>query len=208
LKLLAMRGLPRFGVLAVLSAGILLGGCAMPRMVDSDVQRFAGSVPATTPATYRFERLPSQAGRTSQDQIEAIAEPVLLQVGLSRSDVATYTVEVSLDVQNFDNPNTTRRRSNPVFGGVNVGVGFGTEGTGLGFMMNLEPPWYQNTVRVLVRDVKSGQVAFESRAVHVGPWTDTANLLGPVLEAAMRGYPQPSNGLVREVIELPARQKD
>ena len=43
-------------VMAGLTLG--LGACASTRVIDSEVRSFAGSVGPSTPATYRFDRLP------------------------------------------------------------------------------------------------------------------------------------------------------
>jgi hypothetical protein len=56
---------------------------------------------------------------------------------------------------------------------------------------------------VLLRDVTSGQVAYETSASFDGPWNDTGNLLPVLLDAALQGYPHPPSGPRKVVIELP-----
>ena len=40
-----------------------------------------------------------------------------------------------------------------------------------------------------MRDLTNGSVAYDTRAVHESPWSDTPNLVGPLLEAALRDFP-------------------
>jgi len=57
-----------------------------------------------------------------------------------------------------------------------------------------------------LRDSGTGQLAYETAAVFEGPWSDTLNLLPPMLEAALKDYPLPGNRKV--VVELPATGRD
>jgi len=79
-----MRPLRSFFLLLCLGfIGLLLGGCASTRLVDSDVQAFSQLQALPVPATYRFERLPSQqAYSAQQDKVEALAREALAKVGL------------------------------------------------------------------------------------------------------------------------------
>ena len=67
--------------------------------------------------------------------------------------------------------------------------------------LSVETPWYRHRVQVLLRDSGSGQLAYETSAVFEGPWRDTVNLLPPMLEAALKDYPQA--GQRKVVVELP-----
>jgi hypothetical protein len=67
--------------------------------------------------------------------------------------------------------------------------------------ISVEAPWYRHRVQLLLRDSNNGQLAYETSAVFEGPWRDTLNLLPPMLEAALKGYPQP--GQRKVVVELP-----
>ena len=49
----------RRAALWFVSAGLLalaLSGCALPRMIDSDVQSYVGTVPAVSNASFRFDQ--------------------------------------------------------------------------------------------------------------------------------------------------------
>lgn len=181
----------------LLLAAVALTGCALPRMIDSDVQSFVGNAPALTGASYRFERLPSQADNGVQDQIEALAQEALDRVGLQRNDgAARYLVQVNVSVDTMRNPHYRPPRPKLVVGS----NGLVYEEWPLS--ISVETPWYRHRVQVLLRDSSTGQLAYETAAVFEGPWRDTLNLLPPMLEAALKDYPLP--GKRRVVVELPA----
>lgn len=177
---------------------LLLAGCSLPRMIDSDVQSFVGTAPAMSGASFRFDRLPSQQNTGGvQDQIEAATQLALEQVGLTRSDAAPrYLVQVLIAAETVRNP-----YYRPPSPRLVVGVD-GRIYEQWPIFLHLETPWIRHSVKVLLRDTSSGQVAYESTAVFDGPWSDTLNLLPPMLEAALKDYPQPVRR--RVVVELPA----
>lgn len=183
--------------LLLLTTLALLTGCALPRMIDSDVQSFVGNAPAVTGASFRFERLPSQAHADGQELIESLAQEALEHIGLQRNDSqARYLVQVNLTVDGMRNPHYRPPRPKLVVGS----NGLVYEEWPLG--LSVETPWYRHRVQVLLRDSSSGQLAYETSAVFEGPWSDTQNLLPPMLEAALKDYPYP--GQRKVVIELPA----
>ena len=187
-----------------LAVGVaLLTGRASTRLIESEVRSFAGSAPAATPATYRFERLPSQlADNTGQALLEAAAQQVLATKGLTPGDdKARYSVQLRLEVGQisqdplwrWDAPFARHRWLFHPFGD----LWYSSR------MMSLERDAYRHTVHVLVRDTTAGIAAFEANAVHDGRWSDTRNLLAPILEAALRDFPQ-GNGKPQNVtVELP-----
>jgi hypothetical protein len=174
-----------------------LAGCSLPRMIDSEVQSFVGSTPAQTGASYRFERLPSQANNSAQDQIEALAQGALDRIGLQRIDDGPgYLVQVSVSADTMRNPHYRPPRPRLVVGANGVVY------EEWPLVVNIEAPWFRHRVQVLLRDSASGQLAYETAAVFEGPWSDTLNLLPPMLEAALKDYPLPGKRTV--VVELPA----
>ncbi len=184
-------------------AALLLAGCTLPRMIDSEVESFVGTPGAVLGASYRFERLPSQQAQgLAQDRIEALAAPALERAGLVRDDAhPRYSVQVGVAVLEYANPAVRQ----PRWGGYVMGSTGGPwyPGFGGGIMLSLEPPWYTHTVHVLMRDIASAQVVFESTARFEGPWSDSANLLPAILDAALRDYPTPPAGVRKVVVELP-----
>jgi hypothetical protein len=190
--------------LTAIVASVVLGGCALPRMIDSEVQSFAGTPAAVAGATYRFERLPSQQAQgAAHERVEALADVALGRVGLVRNDAhARYSVQVEVAIVQFQ----PAPRRQPHFGGPYIAA----DGT-LFYsapMLLLEPSWYSHTVHLLMRDTGTAQVVFESTANFDGPWSDSANLLPAILEAALQGYPNPPQGLRKVVIELPPKGRE
>lgn len=177
---------------------LLLAGCSLPRMIDSDVQSYVGTAPAVSGASFRFDRLPSQQNtRGVHDQIEAYAQTALEHIGMARDDGAPrYLVQVQVGVETMRNPYHRPPRPRLVVGAD------GRIYEEWPVFLNMETPWFRHSVKILLRDTGNGQVAYETTAVFDGPWSDTLNLLPPMLEAALKDYPQPVRH--RVVVELPA----
>jgi Domain of unknown function (DUF4136) len=212
----------KYVVLGLLSMAALvqLTGCASARLIDSEVNAF--STLATVPAgsSYRFERLPSQQTNTlRQDQLEAIAQASLAKVGLQRvgdapgSPAARYSVQMGINVQRADL--AVWDDWGPRFGGF-VGVASGPylvgRGRGHGAVYGhfgygfpypyLPPPTYVREVSLLLRDLASNQVAYETRARHESPWADSLNILPAMFDAALQGFPTPPVGPRMVGVEL------
>ena len=168
-----------------------LGGCASSRVIDSEVRSFSGSVAPATPATYGFDRLPSQSGdaraQAAQERLEALASAALADVGLTQSDSnPQYLAQISATVEQM-----ARTPVVPSWG-LSGFWGFHQPSVGFGMNWAMEPPWSRYVVQIVLRDSGSKQVVFESAAQHIGPWSDAANILPAVLRAALRDYPNPA----------------
>lgn len=176
-----------------------LGGCALPRMIDSEVQSFAGASAPVAGTDFRFERLPSQERNNQQQEaLESMAQEALERAGLLRRDAGgRYLVMVGFSVDNIRNP--YYRPQSPRFVMGNNGMLMEVWPR----MTDMEVPWFRHRLQLTLRDSTNGQLAFETTAVFDGPWSDTANLLPPMLEAALKDYPQTASRTVR--VELPAR---
>jgi len=192
------------GWVGALLALALLQGCASNRLIDSDVRSFAGATAAVIPATYRFERLPSQtAAGAAHDGLEAMAQTVLQAKGLQRDDArARYSLQLKVDREHIASDPLYRWES-PFFSHRIVIGPYGPVWLRVR-PQPLERDWYRHTVQVLMRDVQTGAPVFESRAVHDGPWSDSANLLAPMLEAALHDYPQGQAKGQTITVNLPA----
>ena len=197
------RLLSSFTLLALTTG--LLAGCASYRM-DNTVQAFSGLQVLPPNPTYRFERLPSQVGQPMQDQLEAQADPVLYRAGLRRDDASPrYAVLVNASFQQAQSP-----WPEPGMSSVGIGLGVGGHGGGIGlgvgglFPGGMQQPWYQRQVSVLLRDIASGRVVFETHANNSGPWLDPAAAVGAMLDAAMQGFPNPPPGVRRVDLNLGA----
>lgn len=185
---------------------LLLSGCATSRMIDSDVQSYAGSTTAVTPASYRFERLPSQMDSALQNQLETSAELALSSVGLTRTDSAPrYTVQVAVRVEQY---NRYPYRANRQLGFMGSDPNMPWNSNPFySPLITMEPPWYRHVVHVVLRDANSSQIAYESTAEHDGPWSDTLNLLAPMLDAALRDFPAAGSRKVTVELAAPSKAK-
>ena len=177
-------------------AAVLLAGCASGYVLDNQVQAFSSlpALPATP--TYRFDRLPSQVAAQTQDQVERLADPALFKAGLRRDDASPrFSVLVSARVQRAISP--WADPWDP------YGFGFGGAswagpryGWSFGATMALPrgQPWFQREVTVIVRDLSSQKVVFESHAVNDGPLVDDTAALAAMFDAALQGFPNAPPG--------------
>lgn len=194
-----MKRLAQLAGWVVLATSLLLAGCASTRKIDSEVRSFAGAADAPGEPTFRFDRLPSQQPATAlQERLEALATDALARKGLVRNDAsARYSVVLQVQAEQY-----TPLLTHPAWPGR---LRSGPHG-------RLWHPWpwlemesteYRHAVGILIRNVASGQLVYESRAVHDGPWGDTLNLLPAILEAALHDYPQASPTPHTVVVDLP-----
>ena len=165
---------------------LVLGGCATTRIIDSEVRSFAGVTPPTQPASYRFERLPSQDLQSyAQERLETIAQPLLESVGLRKAVTEPkYALVMKASVEAIENPTYSRSWKRQQW--------LDRDGfmrlPSMGLM--LEPSWQRYSVSLVLRDIASSQTVFESSAQHMGPWSDTQQLLPAVIRAALSDYPR------------------
>jgi hypothetical protein len=185
-----------------------LTGCASMRLIDSDVVSVAAVPPGMNlqGAKYRFERLPSQVHNPEAGLAEQQAQAAMTAVGLVRDDAgASLSVMVGFSgTQYLADP--WGRPIGPgwaPYGSVAIGSGFGSH-IGLGMGMRFPPPThYRREVSVVMRDLKSGQVVYETRASHAGPWSDSVPIFATLFQAALANFPNPPAGPRRVNIELP-----
>ena len=191
----------------VLIAVLFLTGCSGMRIVDSDVTAFSAwtAAPPAPGTRYKFERLPSQTAATQQDRIEALATTSLSKVGMAFSPAdARYSVQVLLTteiVQRYPSPGL----SGFGFGGASVFAGGGNLGSsvGLSFPIGFGEPYYKRSLSLLMRDLTTQKVVFETRALHDGVWGDGFAVLPAMLDSALLGFPQPPAGTRRINVEIP-----
>ena len=184
-------------------------GRATGYLLDNQVQSFSG-LPSLPPnPTYRFERLPSQQADPSQAQIEALADPALFKAGLRRDDASPrHSVQAAARVQRTISP-----WADPEWDywgpwgtgwGPWGGIPYGHRYAAFGYRhpWRMEQPWHQREVGVVVREVSSGKVVFESRATNDGPWLDHKVARAAMFEAALQGFPNAPPGPRRVDIQL------
>jgi hypothetical protein len=186
----------------------LLTGCASVHLIDSDVVSVA-AVPTGVSlqgAKYRFERLPSQINNPEAGLAEQQAQTAMTAVGLVRDDAgASLSVMVGFSGTQF----LADPWGRPVapgwtpYGNIAIGSGLGSH-IGLGMGMRFPPPThYSREVSLIMRDLKSGQVVYETRASHSGPWSDSVPIFATLFQAALANFPNPPAGPRRVNIELP-----
>ena len=184
-------------VLALLA----LAGCASLSAIDSDVSSFSRWPAGRAPASYAFERLPSQQANPQEAQaLEDAARPAVEAAGFvaaSESATADVTIQLGariteLDPSPFDDPLwygrfgtfhrpfVYGRYGRPYFG---PGWRYGYWGAGY------DLPYYEREVAVLIRDRKSGEALYESRANSQGNSAPGAKLLSAMFSAALKDFP-------------------
>lgn len=180
-------------LMLTLSLGFL-SGCASLNSFSSQVSSH-GSWPADRqPGAYIFERLPSQTATpelaTQQTQLEDAARPALAAAGFTEAadpSLAKVVVQLASQVQvearppldNFWYP----------YGRWGWGGFWGPGRGGIALGVNLEPPYVQMQVSVLMRDRSTHQVLYETRARHDRLGSVDARLYPLLFEAALKDFP-------------------
>lgn len=176
-------------LVAIVVLGVAaLAGCATSFVLDNNVQSFSGLIALPPQPTYRFERLPSQQAFQFQAQVEAMADPALFKAGLRRDDAAPrFSVQVTARVQRAQSPWSDPWDYWDGWGG------FHHRGFGRPFP-RMEQPWYHREVGIVVRELPSNRVAYETHAVNDGPWGDNASVFPAMFDAALQGFPNAPAG--------------
>jgi predicted small secreted protein len=204
----------RISVVFVLAAAAALAGCSTTRLVDTDVQAFSTVAAIPAGASYRFERLPSQqlAGAAQQTPLEQIATGALERVGLKQDEAnARYSVQVGLSARREISYDPWR--SGPGWGpgwgygggfyGRRYGYGgFGGYGYGGGWGFP-DRILYRQQINLLVRDLSSGTVVYETHADHDSLQPADAQVLAVMFDSALHGFPNAPLGVRRVNVEIP-----
>jgi len=200
------RFLSAWTTAALLACTALLAGCAGPYLVENNVQAFSSLPAVPDQPRYRFERLPSQQAAPLQTQLEALADPALFRAGLRRDDAApNYSVQVSARVQRVPSPYAPPYVYDPWYGGWGWGGGMGFYGPGYGLWApfpSMDSPWYSREVAVVLRELASNKVVYESRASSDGPWWNNEQVLPAMFDAALQGFPAASPGPRRVSVQV------
>ena len=194
--------------IAALTATALLAGCSTVREVNSTVQSFSSLPGIPVPPTYRLETLPSQQGQVHFPAVEAQAQHALARVGMIRDDSRPSLVVQISAVARYARDYASWPYYDP-WGprwgwGMSYGRGFG-RGFGFGgsMMMDGPPLEYYRAVSVVMRDIKTQQIVYETSAQRQDVWTDDPAIFGILFDAALTGFPKPPQGArnVRTVIQ-------
>lgn len=182
-------------LLSAAVAAVALSGCATGYLLDNQVQSFSQLQALPAPATYRFERSLSQQADPAQQALEGLADPALHKVGLRRDDARPrYSVQVAARTDRTLSP-----YADPWdrwgWGGWGLGVSGRHFGIGLGGgFPRGDSYWFHREVSVVVRELASNRVVYETHAVNTGPWLDNRSVLPAMFDAAMQGFPNPPAG--------------
>ncbi len=189
-----------------------LTGCASMRLIDSDVVSVAAAPPGMSlqGAKYRFERLPSQVHNPEAGLAEQQAQAAMTAVGLVRDDAAaSLSVMVGFSGTQYQADPWGRPLGTgwTPYGSIAIGSGFGRNfGSHVGLAVGMRfpaPTHYRREVSVVMRDLKAGQVVYETRASHAGPWSDSVPIFATLFQAALANFPNPPAGPRRVNIEVP-----
>ena len=209
----------RFHGLWPLGVAAALSGCATSWTVDSSVTSFSRAPGAAAPATYRFDRLPSQqAQEATQLELEAMAEMAMARVGLTRNDAspryaAQINARVAVQVSGGWADPWVYSPWPPGWGPYGRPWGYGPYGYGYGRgwyggwygapYSGYYNPWYTREVSVVLRELPGNQVVYETRAANDGPYNSNGPVFGALFQAAMQGYPNPPAGVRRVDVVIP-----
>lgn len=195
---------PIRALLAAAGAALLLSGCASTYLLDNQVQSFSQLPALPAQPTFRYERTLSQQSDPAQPSLELLADPALHRAGLRRDDVAPrYSVQVTARVQQTVSP-----YYDPWWGPWGWGgwsVGYGRSHGAIGFSGPWPRPdsyWFHREVQLVVRELPTNRVVYETQAVSAGPVIDNRVVLPAMFDAALQGFPNPPPGPRRVDIRL------
>lgn len=193
-----------------LAAAVLLSGCATVTRVDNDVQSFASWTRAVPrPLGFRFERLPSQLlDANNQDTVEQLALPALAQAGLVLdAPNARFSLLITthmLTESTWSRPYGPWGPRGPWTGGRGMGDPFMQP---LLPMAPIEVRSYQRLLSLVLRDLATGQVVYETQASQDSRWPIGNAFIPAMVTAALHGFPNPPQGLQRITVDIPPATK-
>ena len=188
--------------IACAAALAALAGCASLNSLDADVSSFSHWPAGRAPATYAFERLPSQQANPQASQaLEDSARRAVEGAGFvpaGEGAVPDVSVQVgaritATDRSPFDDPFwygsygpfhrsfNYGRYGRPFWG---PSWRYGAWGPGY------DHPYYEREVAVLIRDKKSGEPLYEARANSDGTSSGVTALLPAMFAAALQDFPK------------------
>jgi hypothetical protein len=199
-------------MLKLLTAAVLtlvLTGCASLNNVQSEVTTFGPWPADRKPATFTFERLPSQQAHPEhQQELEDAARGAVESAGFRAAPDAS-TAEYLMQVGARVSVNDPWIYNEPLFwhGGWRYGYGYGRWARpgwgpgpywggrgfwGPGYGPMYDSPTYDREVALLIRDRKTGQLLYEARANSSGYSSGVSTVLPAMFEAAMKDFPNVS----------------
>lgn len=190
-----------------LASTLLATGCAGLNTLTAEVSSF-GEWPADRkPATYAFERLPSQQARAAETELlEAAARSALAKAGFSAvpaGQTPDVLVQVGARVGRSEAPWADPFWWRGGFGYWRPNPWVGPRwGYSLQFDMNAR---YEREMALLIRDRASGKPLFEARASHESV-SSTADVrtAAALFDAALADFPKLGLNPRRVTVTIPA----
>lgn len=197
--------------LSVLIATLALTACASLRQLSNEVSTYSLWPADRKPATYTFERLPSQQANASpqQQMLEDAAHQALEKAGFTlAADPQAADVTVTLgarvsahDRSPYDDPFWWRgglyshrfyTRGWPYYRGFGPHFGYPFYDT----------PTYEREVALLIRDRKTAQPLYEARVTNDGYSPAINSLLSAMFEAGLKDFPYSGTNPRRVVTQI------
>ena len=171
----------------------LLSGCASGYLLDNNVQSFS-QLTGTAGATHLPLRTAAfAAGPLARRSWKRWRTRRLHKAGLRRDDAnPRYSVQVGAQLQRVLSPwadpwDGWGWGSAWAIGGVWASASASPFGYG-----DMEPPWYQREVAVIMRELPSNRVVYETRAFNDGPWLRRWLGLPGDVPGSLAGLPEPA----------------
>jgi len=185
-----------FSVLCVALLAVVLGGCAGLNTLHNDVSTYGPWPAERKPASFVFERLPSQQQAPQRQQLlEDAARGALEAAGFRAAadpNDAEYLIQLGARVTTNDpwivnEPlfwrghwrYGTRHWGRDPYWGLHGGFGY----------PYAYSPRFEREVALLIRDRRTGQLLYEARADTTGASAAIDHLLPAMFEAAMKDFP-------------------
>jgi Domain of unknown function (DUF4136) len=188
--------MPRFLPAALIA--LALSGCAAMNNLNNEVSTFGPWPAERQPASFVFERLPSQQAHPErQVQLETAARGALEAAGFRAAadeNSAVYLMQIGARVTSndpwiYNDPLFWRGGLRHGYGGRwNRGWGPGW-GPGWGYNSFYTSSNFEREVALLIRDRKTAQLLYEARASNNGPSASIDYLLPAMFEAALKDFP-------------------
>ncbi len=202
-----MNGIRTLALPLALASTLLATGCAGLNTLTAEVSSF-GEWPADRkPATYAFERLPSQQARAAETEVlEAAARNALAKAGFSAvtaGQTPDVLVQVGARVGRSEAPWADPFWWRGGFGYWRPNPWAGPRwGYSLQFDMNAR---YERELALLIRDRASGKPLFEARASHESVSSSAdGRTLTAMFDAALADFPKLGLNPRRVTVTIPA----
>ena len=176
---------------AALAAAMLLAGCGTLSQLGAEVSSYGDWPAERKPASYAFDRLPSQQAQAESTQaLEAAAAPALAAAGFSP---AAAGAQPDLLVQVGARVSRAERSpwDDPLWWGGRAGWRHSPwHGPRWGSTLRIESDRYDREVALLIRDRASGKPLYEARASSNGFDSRATTVLKPLFAAALTDFPR------------------